>query len=337
MYKTLFVLFLATASLHAEVDVSDNHAIGVQHAILAKVNGTTVSMMDVKKKMDVLFHQQYPHLANSSQARFQFYQTSWKHVLNEMIDNELILADAADKEVPLNDAEIREEVEKRFGPNVMATLDQIGVTYDEAWKLVKNDLIVQRMNWWFVHSKALSAVTPQEIRQAYKMHLQEHPAYTEWKYRVLTVKGTNPAAVADAVHAQLKTAAEVDAVVQQMSKQHPGTTITWSSEYSAAETALSETHRAALATLDAGTFSKPVLQTGRDKQQVSRIFFLQEKVDHPAPNFDEMAPLLKNQLLQKEAAKVGTQYLSKLRAHYRFDEAHLKEALPEDFQPFSIQ
>jgi len=337
MYKTLLLLVLALTSLHAEVEISDNHAIGVQHAILAKVNGTTLSVMDVKKKLDILFHQQYPHLANSSQARFQFYQTSWKHVLNEMIDNELILADAADKEVPLNEAEIREEVEKRFGPNVMATLDQIGVTYDEAWKLVKNDLIVQRMNWWFVHSKALSAVTPQEIRQAYKMHLQEHPAYVEWKYRVLTVRGENPNTAAEALHGKLQTAGEVDAVVQQMSKQFPSTTITWSNEYSAAETALSETHRAALASLQPATFSKPVLQTGRDKQQVSRIFYLQEKVDHPAPNFDEMAPLLKNQLLQKEAAKTGTAYLNKLRAHYRFDEAHLKDAFPEDFQPFSIQ
>ena len=67
----------------------------------------------------------------------------------EMIDGELILADAADKEIKLTDGEVREEIERRFGPSVSVTLDKIGLTQEEAWRLVKNEMIVQRMNWWF--------------------------------------------------------------------------------------------------------------------------------------------------------------------------------------------
>ncbi|HEY4255107.1 MAG TPA: hypothetical protein VGM34_02030, partial [Chlamydiales bacterium] len=108
-------------------------------------------------------------------------------------------------------------------------------------------------------------------------------------------------------------------------------------EYTAADTALSESHRSALAPLNVGAYSAPVTQKGRDKQAVCRVFYLHEKTDHPAQTFEEMAPLLKNQLLQKNSAEIGNAYLKKLRSHYRFNDSHLKEALPDDFEPFSIQ
>ena len=76
--------------------------IAVQNSILTKVNGKTISMMDVKKKMDMAFHQNYPHLTHSNPARVQFYEVAWKKTLMDMIDNELILSDATDKEINLN-------------------------------------------------------------------------------------------------------------------------------------------------------------------------------------------------------------------------------------------
>jgi hypothetical protein len=256
-----------------------------------------------------------------------------------MIDNELILADAADKEVKVTDAEIHEELERRFGPQVALTLDQLGVTREEAWKIVKDDLIVQRMNWWFIHSKAVSAVSPQDIRQAYRGYLQEHPAFVEWKYRVLTIRGENPDQVAKSLHSQIsgQTPEKIASLIETWTKQYPGASITWSTEYSAAETALSESHRSALSLLQPGSYGSPILQKGRDKQDVCRVFYLQEKTDHPAPSFEEMTPFLKNQLLQKNSAVIGEAYLNKLRSHYRFNDSHLKEAIPENFEPFSIQ
>ncbi len=321
------------------IDYSDDHKIGVQNAILAKVNGTTISMMDVKKKMDLLFHQSYPHLSQSAQARFQFYQANWRHALTDMIDGELILADATDKEVKLSDGDVREEIEKRFGPNVAATLDKIGLTYEETWRLIKNELLIQRMNWWFIHSKALAKVTPQDIRQAYRLHLQEHPAYTECKYRVLTLRGSDPARVADELYPAIQQATPdtLTTLLKEWEPRYVGTTIALSTEYTAADTALSEAHRSALTGLTSGTYSQPIVQTGRDKKQVCRIFYLSEKTEHPAVTFDEMAPLLKNQLLQQTSNEISQNYLNKLRSHYRFDASHLSETLPQDLQPFSIE
>ena len=251
--KHILIALLTTTFLAAEIPsmpMADNHKIGVQNTILAKVNGTSISMIDVKKKMDLVFHQHYPHLMNSNQARFQFYEASWRHVLMEMIDNELILADAADKEVKLTDAEVREEIENRFGPNVMTTLDKIGVTYDEAWKMVRNELIVRRMTWWFIHSKAMAKVTPQEIRQAYRLHLKENPPYCDWKYRVLTIRGENLNAISEELYQQVlalgQSPESIQSLLQEFEKSHPGVSITLSTEYQAKDAELAETHRAAL-------------------------------------------------------------------------------------------
>lgn len=338
--RTLMLFLIASAAFAQPMpDFSDSHKIGVQNAILAKVNGTTISMIDVKKKMDMLFHQNYPHLAQSSAAKFQFYQANWRHAMMDLIDGELILADAADKEVKLTDGEVREEIERRFGPNVPSTLDKIGLTQEEAWRLVKNEMIIQRMNWWFVHAKALAKVTPQDIRQAYKAHLNQHPAYTECKYRIITLKGTEPGKVGAELASILDGTAPENLLpsITEWEKRFPGTSIAISDEYTAADKDLAESYRSILLKLEPGKYSEPRTQTGRDKKEVCRIFYLNEKTDHPAPTFEEMAPLLKNQLLHQVSSEISKNYIGKLRSHYRFDDSHLQEMFPEDLQPFTIE
>ena len=44
----------------------------VHNRILAKVNGKAISVVDIMKKMDILFYREYPQYTSSSQARFQF-------------------------------------------------------------------------------------------------------------------------------------------------------------------------------------------------------------------------------------------------------------------------
>src|ERR1700738_2776124 len=119
--------------------------IFVNNRILAKINGKPISVVDVMKKMDLLFYKRYPQYTSIPAARFQFYQLHWQYVLNELIDKELVMADAADNKLPLTPGDIRQEMEEWFGPNIIVNLDQAGLTFDEAWKLVEEDLILQRM------------------------------------------------------------------------------------------------------------------------------------------------------------------------------------------------
>jgi hypothetical protein len=310
--------------------------IGVQNSILAQVNGKTISMIDVKKKMDMAFHQHHPEYVGSNPALFGFYERSWHQALREMIDHELILADARDKEVQLTDGEVREEMEKRFGPNVTQTLDQISLTYDEAWNMVKDDLIVQRMLGWFVHLKAFSSVTPQDIRQAYRLFLEKNPPYSEWKYRVITLRTDTPNdELSQQLYQWLAQNGQFPEALALKEWEAPGIAIALSNEFSANDKDLSELHRASLAPLVPGSYSKPSSQISRsDKKTVYRIFYLVAKDDHPAPTFEAVYPSLQNELLNRAFSKESTCYLEKLRKRHGYETDRL---LPNDFHPFSLQ
>lgn len=337
-FSFLFSLLFSSLAANPLLDFAPNQKIAVQNAILAKVNGKTLSMMDVKKKMDLIFHQNYPQLIESNQARFQFYEVSWQQVFREMIDNELIISDALDKEIKLTDAEVREVMEERFGPNVMQTLDKIGLTYDETWKMVKNELIVQRMTWWFIQSKAISSITPQDIRQAYRLYLEENPPYSEWKYYVISIRLDVPDDLfAEKVYKTLSESGKGIADAQELLKdfEAPGISLSISKEFVAKTQDLSEIHKAVLDDLTEGSFSKPSFQASRANQKtVSRIFYLVSKTDHPAPIFEQVSQQLRNGLLQQAIVYESEGYLGKLRKHYGFDG---DQAIPEDLHPFSLQ
>ncbi len=338
--KIFFCLLLGSLTLAANpfLDYVPDQKIGVQNSIITKVNGKTISMMDVKKKMDLVFYQHYPQLSESAQARFQFYEASWRQVLRDMIDQELIISDATDKEIKLSDGDVRESLEERFGPNVMQTLDRIGLTYDEAWKMVRNELIVQRMNWWFVQSKAVSNVTPNQIRQAYKAYLKENPPYTEWKYRVITIQPKSedsglPEKVYEALVESGKTLADIETILARF--QNGDATISFSNEFVAKSQDLSEAHQKSLEGLMVHSFSKPAVQKSKQKQQsVCRIFYLMDRQDNPAPSFETMAAQLKNGLIQQAVVDSSDAYLGKLRKFYGYEN---NQAIPDDLHPFSLQ
>ncbi len=322
MFPLFASLLLAAAPMP---DFADNKQIAMQNAILVKVNDKTFSMLDVRKKMDLLFYQNYPQLSESTPARLQYYEVSWRQVLRELVDNELMLADAGVKEVALTDGEIREEMESRFGPNVMRTLEKIGLSYEETWALVKSEMIVRRMSWWFVHSRALSAVTPQDIRQAYRIYLKEHPPYQEWTYRVISVKDES---IVQAVHEKLLATGELLA--------HEA--VQASTDFTAKDQDLSEMHKKALASLEPGQYSSPIFQLSRsDKKGLHRIFHLIKKEDHPAPPFEALTDQLRGELVQKAIAAESTNYLERLRKQHGYDEVSLQQVIPTDLHPFSLQ
>lgn len=327
----LFAISAFTANI-PPIDFSNDQKIAIQNSILAKVNGNTISLIDVKKKMDLAFHQHYSHLENSNQARCQFYESSWRHVLMEMIDQQLILVEAEEKKIPLTDGEVREEMENRFGPNIMFTLDKIGLTYDETWKMIKDELTVQRMTWWFIHSKAMSQVTPHDIRQAFRIHLKENPSYQEWKYRVIAVRGTQPEESAKAMHKILtENKLSPDSALESLREINP--TVQISAEFCATDKQLSEAHRTPLSILSPGQYGSPIVQKSKtDNQTVVRIFYLSEKTDHPAPQFEILSHSLRNELVQKAVVQESSTYLEKLRKKSTF-----YENIPENYHPFSLQ
>lgn len=340
--RLLVALIPLIASANIPSSFEEPHELVINNRILTKVNGKTISIMDVVKKMDVYLNRYYPQYAHSKAARYQFYTSNWKETLNQMIDSELMMADAESREVKVSDGEIRQEIQERFGPNIMSSLNQLNLTYDEARKMVHQDMIVQRMNWLRVTSKALQKINSQDVKEAYKQFCAQNPAQDEWKYQLLSIR-----ADLKEVSAELaKKASELiqiegsnlNQIAEKLKTELPPdvrVSINVSDDYEVADKILSQAHKEVLASLAIGSFSKPIEQQSRDHSTVYRLFHLKGHTKKELPKFEEMANEIKDALLQKAASEETASYVNKLRHRFGYDPQSLD--IPSDFEPFAIK
>lgn len=375
MYLTFIALFL-TALVPLSGNLSGSPLLAqekepeliVYNRVLAKINGKTFSVVDVMKKMDLFLQKNYPHMVGSKAACFQFYSSQWKDTLTQMINDELILEDAGHLELKITDADVREEIMQRFGPNVMLTLDSLNLTYDEAKQLVHSDLVVQQMMWFRVHAKALTQVTPEEIKTAYQEYCKKNPSSKEWEYEVLSLRSTNRSLGEALAHkacdllkgpGTLETTTKSEeilltnspeqappvlemslaAIAENLKKEaQEGVVVSLNSDLKADDRSLAKSHREVLESLQLGAYSEPIAQVSRsDQSVVHRIFHLKKISSKTVPPFERLASNLKEELLSSASSKEHSQYIAKLRAKLGYDENHILEKLPPDFQPFTLR
>jgi len=343
MIKTILISALLLGTLAAQnppvPQMEQVHEIVVNNRILTKLNGKDISVIDVMKEMDVYLSRYYPQYMDSKTARFQFYSSQWFPTLQQMIDHELMVTDAETREVKVSDGEVREEVQARFGPNVMGTLDQLGITYDEARDMVYKEMIVQRIQWLRVTSKVLQKVTSPEIKNAYQKFIRENPAKEEWKYQFVTIRAADEAAGQAFARkiAGLKEKSEGNLIIaSEFAKAElpPESTITLSvsQEFNLEDKAVSQIHRAVLSDMKPAEWSSPTTQLSRDGTTVVRIFHLKEHTRTKPPTFASIYNELKNNLYNTAAEQEGKTYVAKLRKKFGFDETSLD--IPPRFEPF---
>jgi len=258
-----------------------------------------------------------------------------------MIDTELILADAEIKEIKISSGDVREEIEYRYGPNIMSRLDELGLTYEEAREMVQNEMIVRQMNWYKVQAKAQQSVTPQDIKEAYKKFISEHPPTEELTYQILSIRGNNCETFSKKVHEILFEMKDIQKAYEELSHSPDcpeGATLQLSEEFKVDAKSLSNAYFEILKPLLPGQYSLPIFQVSRaDGKSLFRIFYLQDRVFHTPPSFQEMFATLSGELLQKSLEKENTLYITKLRSRHGFDEKFLKAMIPSDFKPFSLK
>lgn len=339
--RFIIALFLVFSSV---LVAANEPEIAVNNRILCRVNGKALSVMDVMKKMDVYIAKAYPELIDNPTARYQFFSTNWKHVLTQMVDNELILADAKKMELKVTDAEVRETLYERFGPNIMPALDKLGITLEEAWEMIYSEMAVQRMTWYRVNSKAMAQIGPTDIKTAYATYLEKNPPKEEWQYRVLSIRAaTDEIGKTLAQKAHLLMSAQSIAFndlpekLQKEEVHDEETKVTLSEEYHVEGKDLAASHKEILSSLSPGQCSEPISQMSRYSHGlVHRIFFLKEYIKSKPPKFDALNDQLHDQLVQTEIEKEFPSYLGKLRERFNFDDRVLDE-LPKDFQPFALR
>ncbi|MBS0647977.1 MAG: SurA N-terminal domain-containing protein [Verrucomicrobia bacterium] len=346
MFKTLLFSALILGTLQAAPipPIEQVREIAVHNRILTKVNGKNISVLDVMKHMDVFLNRYYPQYANSKTAKYQFYSTQWRQTLQQMVDHELMVADAESREIKISDGEVREEIQTRYGPNVMGTLDELGISYEEAREMVEQDMIVQRIQWVRVTSKVLQKVTSAEIKKAYQKFLQENPAKEEWKYQFLTIRSgieSGEQAGRDIAQKLLafqeKSQGNLAVAADLFKAESPESmaTLTVSQEFDAEDKALSQAHREILSRLDKGQWSQPAIQQSRDGTKVIRIFHLKDHTKTTPPAFATVANDLKQHLLNEQAEIENKAYLAKLHQRFNFDEKSLD--IPPHFEPFTAR
>jgi hypothetical protein len=337
----LFTLPVLTANEALLYGPEDNVKIAVNNRILAKINGKAISVFDVMKKMDMLFYRQFPDYTSSNQARYQFYSVNWKHVLQDLIDKELIMADAEESKMKVSGGDVRQEMERLFGPNIHANLDKIGIGFEEAYKMIHSDIVLKRMLYLRANVKALKAVTPQVIRKAYEEYAKNNIQPATWTYTIISIRDKDPSKGAEAAHQAYKLLKEDQFALSEIKKKMkhlasvaPSTTINISEEITQNENELSLLNKEILLKLTPGSFNEPIAQKSRqDGATVFRIFCLKQHVDASVVPYDEVANNIKETLLDEISSKETQLYLKKLHKHFDVQE---NLDLDPDFKPFLL-
>jgi hypothetical protein len=344
--SSITILFANTNPLSLNPMMDKQPSINIDNTILIKINNSSISVMDVKKKMDLFIKNKYPELANSPYDKYQFYTNSWKAILSEMINTELLLLEAKDREIKIPDGEVRKEMESRFGPNISAKLEKNGISYVEAWDIVKNEMIVERMRWYFIHNKASQKVTPQVIRKSYQLYCKNNPPIEKWKYQFLSIrsKDNEKAKKASEEITALLTKINPDSFenlqddITKIEQKITNVSIKISKDYEMTGKEISKSHVSILNSLLLKKFSAPITEISRlDKKNVYRFFQLKDHEIGKLPSFSEMANQLKNELFNKEYSEESKNYFAKLRKRYGFEEKNIKKMIPDNTQPFSLQ
>jgi len=319
--------------------------IEVNNRVMAIVNGKPITAYDIMKKLDITFYKQYPEYADSIESKFQYYQYNWKYTLQDLIDKELILADAEEVKLPISTGDIRQEMETLFGPNIIYNLDRIGMSFDEAQEMVQSDLLLQRMMSIRVNLKSMRKVTPQAILQAYEEFSKDNIRSYEWDYSIISVRHPDPTKGSEIINTIHKLLTEENTPQEEIKERlkaiglvDNNTKINISNKYHHNENEVSEMYKDVLVNMSPDSFTQPLTHTSRDgKSKIFRIFYLEDLVPGGKIPFEEVENTLIQGIRNKFLDTETDAYLTRLRKHFSVDDKEILMKLPTDFEPFSLK
>jgi len=202
-------------------------------------------------------------------------------------------------------------------------------------------MILQRMLYVRVQSKALRDVTPNEIRQAYERYRDEYDVTNKWHFHVVTIRDPSAEKLA-------KIVSKLDAIlkensldleglkprIKQFSESNVFTAVKVSDEFEQDEEDLSPRYLEVLKELTPGTYSSPQLQTKSDTPSY-KIMFLKDVIYDEVPPFALVSGRLKSELMGEVNSREGVEYKKKLRR--QFSVSQMDELIASEFSPFSLE
>lgn len=305
----------------------------IQNRVLVKIGGKPVTVMDVVRRMDILFYQQFPQFVGNEMARFQFYSQNWRYFLRSVIDEQLVILDAKEKGVTVREGEVRRSMERVFGNEPILNITKAGLTYQEAYDLLEADLLTQKMNGGMVYQRALAEVQPKLIQHQYEKMVAENPPKEIFHYQVLSFRCDQPelseALAEEASRALKEGKLSFEEVADQFSTA--SIKVTLSDDYHREQQELSLAHQKALQALGKKGISDPV-----KRKDVVYLFHLKDLETKKLGSFAELEKELQQKVLQEKVALHTEKYVTTLRERYGFSDKKLIALIPEDFNPFAL-
>jgi hypothetical protein len=324
---------MGIAVLHGAELVPSKKTIAIDNRVLATVRGQIITVVDIMKKLDMLFYQQFPQYRGSTEAKFEFYKTNWRRVFEDLVDRQLVLAWAEDREYHVSNGELREELEQMFGPNVMMNLYEAGLSVHEVQEMMRADILMRRVIGFYVRMPVMSAITPEVIRVEYERQCEEAKKRTVWAWKSVTIRvkeGDCSKEIAEKIAEELqKTPPEqikVSKEIEVLSSQ------TFHSKNDELAPSLQELFQR----LPEGVYSEPVEFVSRSSSAKSwRCYFLEKKEHDTLPPFSELEELLREHLAAPEIEEKSSEFFADLRKQY-----HVQQSLSSDtfvtFEPFAL-
>ena len=320
----LISIVLSIASISAELPYKEGEfEILVQNRVMAQVNGKPITALDVIKRMDFLFYRQFPEYMASKSARYQYYEMNFEPILQELIDRELMRADAAEMKVEISPSDVRQELETTFGPDIISNLDKIGLRLEEAMAMLKDELLIRRVTMYKVNGKAFRNVGPMEIKKAYEEWLSTHTEPQKWRYRLFTLRGPSEdegKKAAALVREAILTGLDPETVRKEVIQEgliSPNITMTLSEVYTQPQEEVPDLLLPVLSKMEGPGVSEIFSQLSRKTGEVAvRLIVLEDKLSSLNPPLRDVEDRLKNDLLQRGAMAESQKYLSSLRDQY---------------------
>lgn len=324
--------------LHQDVGVSQTNSINFNNRILAIVNGTPISMLDVVKQLDLLFYRKYRDYQTKPEAKVQFYTAHWKEVFSELIDRELVLADAQEKQFTVSQGDVRQEMEEMFGPDLIKNVHEAGLTIPEVRKLLHADITLRRMLFFKVRAKAYASISPQDVAAAYEKLKKEATVHEEVIWQVISIKGDPKKSekVACQLAKELKPSdppTKALNMVKDVEKE--GIQLTLSAPFTTARKALSKELSTLFSSLKPQSYSAPISTRGRDGAVSWKIYFLSGVQSCSFPPLQEVETQVREQLVATRVEQMTKEYVVQLHHHFGVDIEEINKAL-RGYEPFKV-
>ena len=309
----------------------------VENRILASVRDQVITVQDVVKKLDMLFYQNLPEQRNSPAARYEFYKAHWRNIFEDLVNRQLVLAWAEERQFPVSNGDIRQELEDIFGPEVMINLYESGFSLHDIQEMVKADILMRRLLYFQVRIPVLAAISPSRVRSLYetKLHQKFSREALHWRTVSLRAKeGECPKTVADSVYKMLE---KEHLAPQEIAKKVPGTIeVTCSEQFRSEKEELAPHIYDILNKLKTGSSSEPMPFVSKQNGQKGwRFYVMDSKEQLPIPPLADIEEDLRAEIAQPEIDVKTKELFADLYKEYQVKHLFSSEEL-FSFEPFHM-